>query len=76
MFKATQNSVNITHSLQAFFLTKSQNRKFQAIETHQYICLKVFWNNKTAHAYPGKPTIIKADVFAHFHLRETHCQFS
>lgn len=41
---------------------KSQNRKFQAIETHQYICLKVFWNNKTEHAYPGKETIIKADV--------------
>lgn len=41
---------------------KSQNRKFQAIETHQYICLKVFWNNKTVHAYPGEQTIIKADV--------------
>ena len=41
---------------------KSQNRKFQAIETHQYICLKIFWNNKTVHAYPGKQTIIKADV--------------
>lgn len=44
----------------SFFL--SQNGKFQAIETHQYICLNVFWNNKTVHAYPGKETIIKADV--------------
>lgn len=52
--------MHITHSPTAFL--KSQNRKFQVIETHQYICLKVFWNNKTVHAYPGKQTIIKADV--------------
>lgn len=52
--------MHITHSPTAFF--SSQNRKFQVIETHQYICLKVFWNNKTVHAYPGKQTIIKADV--------------
>lgn len=62
------------HPRKAFFL-KSQNRKFQAIETHRCICLKVFWNNKTACAYQGKQTIIKADVSL-THLRETRRQFS
>lgn len=62
-FTATQNSENITHSPKAFKKKKkSQNRKFQAIETHQYICLKIFWNNNTVQAYPDKQTMIKADV--------------
>lgn len=73
-FKATQNSVNITHSAKAFFL----NHKTGSSKPLKLTSIFAWKSSGTTKQYmlPRRADYYKSRCFAHFHLRETHCQFS